>query len=64
MIKYFVSYFYKARGGDEWGFGSSTVTRSAPISTDEDIILVRDQVRKKNHFDGVVVINWRRFEES
>lgn len=60
--RYFVSYAHASYGGP--GFGSCEVKRSEPIRGHEDTTEIKRQIEAGGRAQNVVVLNWRRFEES
>ena len=62
MRKYFVSYNFKAKDGSI-GYGCCELNMLLPVRDMEDIKVMIKEVKRLTKFPGIVIINWRRFEE-
>jgi len=67
-MKYFVSYSYSFSPGGNHGFGELTCNLDVKISDEKVLGCVRDNIKSSlfngGEFPNVVILNWRRFDDS
>ena len=62
-MKYFVSYFMTFKDRTQ-AYGNTIYEKKHPMSSEEDIRAIEDDIEIRNEALSVTLISWRRLEDA
>jgi hypothetical protein len=63
--RYFVFYWWRNEATGKEGYGCTGVNRNLPVCGIDDIVSMRELIEENNpDLGGVLIVNWRRFEDE